>query len=282
MCTVPEHHLPVLRPQPRDRSSSMAVYSSTAPPSFDSLASLPPPQFDEWQMRAMFKGQSYKESATERTLKEHHQLQEERKGLDMERKGYNEEAERAHREAQELLKKGEAEKLKRSAHALHLTQPTIDPAYGQRYDTPPQPISGATNHMMDADKNLSLSYDPNLARFHIGGVQKHYSYHDLHHDINHDTSVSDDLESTASNNIEIDSIEFFDKSESRMNTVEFFANKVMEMTRQPRTEEIDADPNTHLPYDPNLVCPQCSRQYRVGEIQKFRRHCLETCPNKKE
>ena len=30
------------------------------------------------------------------------------------------------------------------------------------------------------------------------------------------------------------------------------------------------------PFDPNLVCPMCRRQFRIGEIQKFRRH-VNTC-----
>ena len=30
------------------------------------------------------------------------------------------------------------------------------------------------------------------------------------------------------------------------------------------------------PFDPTLVCPMCRRQFRIGEIQKFRRH-VNTC-----
>ena len=32
------------------------------------------------------------------------------------------------------------------------------------------------------------------------------------------------------------------------------------------------------PYDPNLVCPKCGKQYRVGELQKLKRHILK-CSN---
>ena len=31
-----------------------------------------------------------------------------------------------------------------------------------------------------------------------------------------------------------------------------------------------------IPYDPNLTCPRCGQQYRLGQIQKFRRH-VGTC-----
>ena len=36
--------------------------------------------------------------------------------------------------------------------------------------------------------------------------------------------------------------------------------------------------NTDLkrPFDPNLVCPMCRKQFRIGEIQRFRRH-VNTC-----
>ena len=30
------------------------------------------------------------------------------------------------------------------------------------------------------------------------------------------------------------------------------------------------------PYDPNLVCPSCGEKFRIGEIQKFKRHA-STC-----
>ena len=39
-------------------------------------------------------------------------------------------------------------------------------------------------------------------------------------------------------------------------------------------ENLDDD----RPYDPNLVCPKCGKQYCVGEIQKLRRHILR-CNN---
>lgn len=34
-----------------------------------------------------------------------------------------------------------------------------------------------------------------------------------------------------------------------------------------------------IPYDPNLVCPRCGRQFRRGEIQKLRRHYNSACCN---
>lgn len=34
--------------------------------------------------------------------------------------------------------------------------------------------------------------------------------------------------------------------------------------------------NCQRPFDPNLVCPMCRRQFRIGEIQKFKKH-VSTC-----
>ena len=34
------------------------------------------------------------------------------------------------------------------------------------------------------------------------------------------------------------------------------------------------------PMDPNLVCPMCAQGYRVGEIQKYRRH-VKSCQGSK-
>ena len=32
----------------------------------------------------------------------------------------------------------------------------------------------------------------------------------------------------------------------------------------------------HIPYDPNLVCAYCNKQFRIGDIQKYEHH-VETC-----
>ena len=32
-----------------------------------------------------------------------------------------------------------------------------------------------------------------------------------------------------------------------------------------------------IPFDPNLICPMCGKQYRVGEIQILRLHINNLC-----
>ena len=60
------------------------------------------------------------------------------------------------------------------------------------------------------------------------------------------------------------------------------AEEVRRMSRRPGTQEvIFDDEDSSLPYDPNLVCPKCGRQYRVGEIQKLKRHMVEFCTGKR-
>jgi len=34
--------------------------------------------------------------------------------------------------------------------------------------------------------------------------------------------------------------------------------------------------DVEVPYDPNLICPKCHLKFRIGEIQKYRRH-VKTC-----
>lgn len=46
------------------------------------------------------------------------------------------------------------------------------------------------------------------------------------------------------------------------------AAEVVEQTSADR--EIKTDIHKH--YDPNLVCPTCKKQFRIGEIQKYKRH----------
>ena len=43
---------------------------------------------------------------------------------------------------------------------------------------------------------------------------------------------------------------------------------------QPTRDRSDSDSvnDTDIPFDPNLVCPKCKKQFREGEIQKYRNH----------
>ena len=49
------------------------------------------------------------------------------------------------------------------------------------------------------------------------------------------------------------------------------AGEIMEETSSNRTIKTDIQ----KPFDPNLVCPTCNRQFRIFEIQKFKRHANE-------
>ena len=48
------------------------------------------------------------------------------------------------------------------------------------------------------------------------------------------------------------------------------------------TEASEVSKHEKAPYDPNLICPKCGKQYRVGGIQKLRRHINERCTGKKD
>ena len=91
--------------------SQQAPYQSPT----DLMGSLPPPQYDEQQLRDIFQRQHHyrevaarKQKMLEELQQREYRQQEERR--DMERRGYDEEADRALREAEELWKQAEAEK----------------------------------------------------------------------------------------------------------------------------------------------------------------------------
>ena len=46
------------------------------------------------------------------------------------------------------------------------------------------------------------------------------------------------------------------------------AGEIMEETSSNRIIKTDLQ----KPFDPNLVCPTCKKQFRIGEIQKYKRH----------
>ncbi|MCL6269927.1 hypothetical protein M3P05_08250 [Sansalvadorimonas sp. 2012CJ34-2] len=62
--------------------------------------------------------------------------------------------------------------------------------------------------------------------------------------------------------------------------IKYFADAARKASQGPSTEEVifnEDDENDDRPYDPNLVCTKCGKQYRIGEIQKLRRHLNEFC-----
>ena len=52
-----------------------------------------------------------------------------------------------------------------------------------------------------------------------------------------------------------------------------------EVQEEVGTENEHEVTRVHLPFDPNLVCPMCGKEHRIGEIQKFRVH-VDLCEGK--
>ena len=118
------------------------------------------------------------------------------------------------------------------------------------------------NKKIDRD---DIPYDPNLVcpkcdkQYLEGEIQK------LRRHINSQCSNEDSDKSDQ----ETDGID---------EEIKKMADKVRRESRGPTTAEVLFDDgDSSLPYDPNLVCPKCGKQYRVGEIQKLRRHINEFC-----
>ena len=49
-------------------------------------------------------------------------------------------------------------------------------------------------------------------------------------------------------------------------------DEVHKMYADPNNSITDPEQSFEIPFDPNLVCPKCGRQFHRGEIQKFRKH----------
>lgn len=50
---------------------------------------------------------------------------------------------------------------------------------------------------------------------------------------------------------------------------------VEHMKQQTHDELTKVVTNVHKPYDPYLICPICGKMFRIGEIQKFRKHVVD-------
>ena len=91
--------------------------------------------------------------------------------------------------------------------------------------------------------------------------------------INQQQVAADDSDSDIEENVILKGID---------DEIHEMAEEVRRMSRRPSADEVlFDDEDSSLPYDPNLICPKCGRQYRVGGIQKFKRHMVEFCTGKR-
>ncbi|XP_019861118.1 PREDICTED: uncharacterized protein LOC109589480 [Amphimedon queenslandica] len=118
----------------------------------------------------------------------------------------------------------------------------------------------------DKDDDKGRPLDPNLVcpkcckQYRVGQIQK----------------LKRHINAQCSNEESDESDEEIDKDEEEIRQMAEQRRKEMQ---GPSTAEVlfNDDDDSSLPYDPNLVCPKCGKQYRVGEIQKLRRHMNEFC-----
>ena len=93
--------------------------------------------------------------------------------------------------------------------------------------------------------------------------------------VNKQQAAADDSDSDIEENPLLKGIDIDDE-------IREMAEEVRRMSRRPDTQQVlFDDEDSSLPYDPNLVCPKCGRQYRVGGIQKLKRHMIEFCTGKR-
>ena len=121
----------------------------------------------------------------------------------------------------------------------------------------------------DDDDENGRPLDPNLVcpkcgkQYRVGEIQK------LRRHINQRCNEK------CSNDYSDESDEEIDQNQKE---IEEMAERHRKEMQGPSTAEVLFDDgDSLLPYDPNLVCPKCGKQYRVGEIQKLRRHINEFC-----
>ena len=253
---------------PPRHHSQQAPYPSPT----DSMGSLPPPQYDEQQLRDMFQRHHHDREVAAQKQKMHEELQQReyhhrQEKRDIERRGYDEEAARALREAEELQKQAEAKKRLRPVPVPRPLQPGTGPPSSQVYASP-QPISDQGYDTVS--QPISDHGGAYVGGSTAGGVPPRGGNEMVSGTGQGQKHGADDTDPIPENPI----LEGIDQD------IQYFAEDVYQRTRRPLTAEVDVDENPSLPYDPNLVCPKCGKRFHIGEIQKFKRHALETCPYK--
>ena len=144
-----------------------------------------------------------------------------------------------------------------------------DVAEGIKRMTRPPP----TPEIQQDDGNSDIPYDPNLTcpgcgqRYRFGEIQK------LRRHVNEICSARDKYTCTIQEQNKMKR----DRKDDMLDTMEL-AKLIRRENQAPCTEEvINPEDNSDIPYDPNLTCPGCGQRYRIGEIQKLRRHVNEFC-----
>ena len=218
---------------------------------------LPPPQYTEQQMREMFKRSSPSQPSPQMVqgghwLQEPHQCQPDpspdQHKQDNERRRHYLVAEQFLQEAEVLRQEADRRKLQREQKQLRSQEYEVTPQqqrYGPRLHVPHQ-----TAHREDLKPVLDTIGECNIGN----NVQSFSQY---------ESQCPEDR---------VSEIEALDQD------IQLYADDVRRKLQPPDISVVDVDENPSLPYDPNLVCPKCGKRYHIGEIQKLRRHVLETCP----
>ena len=72
----------------------------------------------------------------------------------------------------------------------------------------------------------------------------------------------------------------FDNSDEEEGIVTKEVHQVAAEVIEETSAQRDIKTDIHKPLDPNLVCPTCKKQFRIGEIQKLRRHAKDCYESK--
>ena len=167
---------------------------------------------------------------------------------------------------------GPAETIRENPVIEGIDREIHDIAEGIRRMTRPPP----TQEIQQDDDNSDIPYDPNLTcpgcgqRYRFGEIQK------LRRHVNEFCTARDKYTCTVQEHNEMER----DQKDDILDTMEM-AKLVRRESQAPSTDEVinpvESDDNRDIPYDPNLTCPGCGQCYRIGEIQKLRRHVNEFC-----
>ena len=196
--------------------------------------------------------------------------------LEEERRRENLLAEKALQE----LEKAERERIKkqgnRKVSSNYKATPTnyYSPTFAE---SGPSAKYNAINEMMEGTSEVINNTNPS------DNIPENPLLENIHQDIQYyGNQVCDMTKHSTTTTEEAEDVNhvYYGKSKSQVPITEEVRQDYHRMMKRPSTKEVQEDNDSSLPYDPNLVCHKCGRMYRIGEIQKLKRHIKEFCPMK--
>ena len=156
----------------------------------------------------------------------------------------------------------------------------------QYYAEEARQITRPPNDTKEFEVQDSLPYDPNLVcpkcgkQYRIGEIQRFKCHVEERCPNRSSSNIMSPSQNCSNEQIFSGASDIIPENPLLDSDIHYHAEKVRNMVRPPSDSSDEDSSDNNVPYDPNLVCPKCGKRYRIGGMQRFKRHVEKRCPNR--